>query len=395
MNTSVDKLFGIYVHIPFCVKKCSYCDFNSFAAGEDIYSVYTDAVCAEIEADTIIPDDYMVDTVFFGGGTPSVVPPFLINKILCKLKEKYTFVEKPEISLEMNPGTATLDKLIEYKNMGINRLSIGMQSLNNQELKTLGRIHTSKECEATVAMARQAGFENVSLDLMNQIPGQTPESFMASLKRALALNPKHISCYSLILEEGTLFWELYENGKLQLPDEDDAERIDKITDEELEKAGYHRYEISNFAKEGYESRHNMSYWRRVPYRGYGLSASSLLEFEGRESIRFTAEIELDKYLENANKPLEERFDAQEFRRLNEDEKMEEFIFLGLRTTKGINTNEFEKRFDKNFFSEYSEQLKKYIDMGLMCVQDDEGDRWLKFSKKGLFISNPILADFLK
>lgn len=396
------KTLGIYIHVPFCVQKCAYCDFVSFPVGRDCKSpgsqnagqiaLYFDALCGEIEKDS----DYglLVDSVFFGGGTPSVVPARYIETVLCKLKEKYNFSQDCEISMEINPGTVDIMSLREYREMGINRISIGAQSLCDRELRTLGRIHTAEEFVTAFHSARAAGFDNISVDLMSALPMQTAEDFRRSLSEVLALCPEHLSVYSLILEEGTKLYDMRE--KLSFPEEDTVDEIDRLTWEMTNAAGYRRYEISNFSKEGRECRHNMRYWRREYYRGYGLAASSMLPAADLSAkkwsdIRFSSEITMEEYLEGYGKPLSRRRGAVEFKTVTKEEAMEEFFFLGLRTVDGVKLADFRDRFDENADERFGKVIRKYTDLSLMET-DENG--WLKFTEKGMQVSSTVLADFL-
>ena len=285
------KPIALYVHIPFCVKKCDYCDFLSAPASEQEKKDYVNLLCREIEKEAACYPDYRATTVFFGGGTPTVLRPEQLEKILCKLK-KHFFVDdaqrKAEITLECNPGTVTEEDLKKLREAGFNRLSIGLQSAQNAELRRLGRIHTWEDFLKTWEFARKAGFGNINVDLMSALPGQRMKSYVNSLERVTALHPEHISAYSLIIEEGTLFYERYGEADARrrvegadrrhlLPTEEEERRMYELTQEILEKNGYRRYEISNYALPGYECRHNITYWKRGDYLGFGLGAASLME----------------------------------------------------------------------------------------------------------------------
>lgn len=299
-----------------------------------------------------------------------------IERVLNTIRKHYKFVNNPEITIEMNPNSASADKLKAYREMGINRLSIGLQSANNNELRTLSRIHSFEEFLATYETAREVGFGNINIDLMSAIPGQTVDSFSNSLSKVINLNPEHISAYSLILEEGTPFYEKYHDG-VGLPDEDADREMYKLTEAMVKAAGYSRYEISNYAKEGYECRHNTGYWRRVPYTGFGISAASLYD-----EIRYTKHSDLKAYLQGS-------FDEEKTVLLPMD-IMEEFMFLGLRMTSGISKEEFKDYFKISVYDEYGKAIKKLIKEDLLIDCEDR----LYLSGKGLDVANYCMSEFI-
>lgn len=269
----------LYIHIPFCAKKCAYCDFLSGPADEQTVADYVTALRKEIESYKESAKNYEVTTVFFGGGTPSLLSGEQMAELMNAIKDTFMLKEEAEITMEANPGTVTESNLSAYKEAGINRISFGLQSVKDEELRMLGRIHTFEEFLESYDMARKAGFHNINVDLISAIPGQTLTSWEETLRTVIELQPEHISAYSLIVEEGTTFAKLYGEGcekEELLPDEDEERRIYERTEEMLKEAGYHRYEISNYAKDGYECRHNLGYWERKEYLGLGLGASSLL-----------------------------------------------------------------------------------------------------------------------
>ena len=273
------KELEIYIHIPFCVRMCAYCDFLSGPASDKTIENYVEKLLEEIEAHRVQNEGSTVTTVFFGGGTPSILSGTQMTRVIEKLKEVFQIEESAEISMEANPGTVTKEKLTAYKNAGINRISFGLQSANNEDLKVLGRIHTYEEFLESFRLARECGFNNINVDLISAIPNQNMESWEKSLKKIICLNPEHISAYSLIIEEGTPFFEMYgedSEREKELPDEEEERAIYHRTEELLNEAGYHRYEISNYAKEGKECQHNLGYWERKNYLGIGLGASSLM-----------------------------------------------------------------------------------------------------------------------
>lgn len=382
---------SIYIHIPFCVRKCLYCDFLSAPASGETMEAYASCLCREIEAAGKLYPDHEVRTVFFGGGTPSILKKERICQIMEALRRAFSLAEDAEITIEVNPGTVDADKLAAYYAAGINRLSIGVQSLQENELQALGRIHSTEDFFQTYSMAIKSGFNNINVDLMSAIPEQTLESCQDTLRQLLSLDrpPSHISAYSLIIEEGTPF---YENTPV-LPDEKMDRLFYKITNDILKAAGYHRYEISNYAREGCECRHNRVYWERGEYLGFGIGAASLMQ-----ETRFSNIRDLQTYLkllsgEAADGPstgqLTEHL-RQEVSHLTEREQMEEFMFLGLRLTEGVSKKRFFKTFGKKFTDIYPGISEKLIREGLLV---QEGDR-LKLTELGLDVSNRVMAEFL-
>ena len=340
-------------------------------------------------------DDYIVDTVFFGGGTPSYVSPQLIAGILKTLKSEFVFDENPEISIECNPGTIDDEKMRVYAESGFNRCSIGLQSVQDDLLKQIGRIHTFKEFEEGFSAARNAGFKNINIDVMSALPGQSVTDYVNGLKKIIEYKPEHISAYSLIVEEGTPVYEHPEKS-LPLPSEDDEREMYYETDRILKKAGFDRYEISNYSKKGFECRHNVGYWERKDYLGFGLGASSLFE-----NVRMKNISDMNKYIGNAGKS--DLYEDTEILTVNDC--MEEFMFLGLRMMKGVSSRRFLKLFNKNINDVYAEPLEEAtlsIDDGeeniknnLLCkYRDDSGESWYCLTPHGIDISNTVMADFM-
>lgn len=368
----------LYVHIPFCVKKCDYCDFLSGPGDKRRQETYGRALLEEIKSLPPAPA-YEVVSLFFGGGTPSLVDARLIAELLSNLKAKFLFSPEAEISLEANPGTLTKEKLEVYGKAGVNRLSLGLQSADNKELKALGRIHTFEEFLESYSLAREAGFSNINVDLMSAIPGQSYERWIRNLRTAAELNPEHISAYSLIVEEGTPFAE----RKLDLPDEDTEYRMYEDTAKVLGEYGFHQYEISNYAKTGFECLHNSGYWKRTEYLGLGLGAASL--FGG---TRYSNTRDMEEYLAGSRKPEKIRKEVQ---LLTKQEEMEEFMFLGLRMTEGIREADFAGCFGRSLREQYGTVLDKYRKTGFMEYKDG----YWRFTRKGIHVSNVILAEFLE
>lgn len=380
-NKSIDsyKDLGLYIHIPFCVKKCDYCDFLSGPASEETKRLYVKALIKEILSNRDLASEYLVKTIFIGGGTPSSVDGRFIGDILEAVREVFPVSEKAEISIEANPGTLNEDKLKEYKKAGINRISFGLQSVDDRELKLLGRIHSYKEFEDNYLLARELGFQNINVDLISALPGQTMEQWLCTLEKVILLKPEHISAYSLILEEGTPFFERYSEED---QDEDLDRRIYGKTREVLEKAGYYRYEISNYARPGYACRHNSSYWTRTNYLGLGLGASSLFH-----NIRFHNEENMQLYIENSHNRKQIRKDIEY---LDKNKQMEEFMFLGLRMTEGIHKNKFKDLFGEDIENIYGDVLKQSFEEGLLMEEHNH----IFLTEKGLDLSNVVMARFL-
>lgn len=371
------RALEIYIHIPFCVKKCDYCDFFSKVADDKEKNDYVKALLAEIKA-TEISDEYQVVSIFFGGGTPSILPANLIVEIMQYLKAQFEIAKNAEITIECNPGTVDYEKLVAYKNCGINRISFGLQSTDNDELLKLGRIHTYEEFLGSYEMARAAGFDNISVDLMSGLPGQTCVSWVKTLEMVAKLNPTHISAYSLIIEEGTPFAMC----NLDLPDEDEERKMYETTSEILANFGYHQYEISNYAQQGYECQHNIGYWKRVDYLGFGAGAASLFN-----SVRYSNVKDLKIYQKNSGELAKIRCDI-EF--LDEKTGMEEFVFLGLRMNEGINDTEFKEEFGVSLRTVYGDEIDKLVEQDLLNFEGND----LKLTRKGISVSNYVFGELL-
>ena len=376
MGKKKDSL-ELYLHIPFCIKKCDYCDFLSGPATRAGQEAYIYALLREMEAASAV-EKRPVDTVFIGGGTPSVPDCDIMEKLLQGMQKCFCLAQDAEITIEANPGTLTTEKLALYKRYGINRLSIGLQSPKNQELSALGRIHNYEQFLESYYMAREAGFSNINTDLMFAIPRQHYEGWIDNLRTVAELGPEHISAYSLIIEEGTPFFE----RKLDLPDEDTEYQMYEAVADVLGKYGYQQYEISNYAKEGKSCRHNEGYWTRTDYLGLGLGAASLI---GRE--RFTNTADMQEYLSDSENPEKIRKNRE---LLTKEDEMSEFMFLGLRMTKGVSKDDFQEYFGTAIENIYGEVLEKYKSQGLLM----EKNRRIFLSRAGIHVSNGIMADFL-
>ena len=376
-NRKENSPMEIYIHIPFCIRKCDYCDFLSGPSGPEEQADYVQALLREIQA-VEEGEGRSVSSIFIGGGTPSVLDERLLGDILREIRNRFKMEEDAEITIEVNPGTANIGKLQAYKEMGINRLSIGLQSPEDRELKILGRIHNYGQFLETYQEARTVGFDNINIDLMSAIPDQTYEGWVKNLRTVAELEPEHISAYSLIVEEGTPFAA----RKLNLPDEDTEYNMYEATAQILKEYGFEQYEISNYARKGRECRHNVGYWTRQDYLGFGLGASSLY---GKE--RFANTADMKKYLENSKNP--EKIREKEPSLTREDE-MAEFMFLGLRMTKGISKADFQRCFGCTIESVYGEVLEKYESMELLVEKDGR----IFLSREGIHVSNSIMAEFL-
>lgn len=376
------KGLGLYVHIPFCVKKCGYCDFLSWCGTSEEKETYVQALLKEIESYREFARGYRVSTVFVGGGTPSVLEAGQMEGVLGNIQEVFELEKKPEITLEMNPGTVTEEKLQCYKENGVNRLSIGLQSVKNEKLEVLGRIHSYEEFLESYELARKAGFTNISVDLISSIPGQKLEEWKEELAALSALSPEHISVYQLIIEAETPFYEKYAEHEELLPDEEESREIYLWTGSFLKEQGYEQYEISNYAKPGKESRHNLKYWERGDYLGLGLGAASMVR-----NIRMSNTKDMKTYLERCGQPKTMREDVQF---LEEARQMEEFMFLGLRKTRGVSRKEFRRIFGQEMDMVYEKALHKCLENGMLKEHKDR----VYLSEEGVLLSNAVLSEFL-
>ncbi len=393
------RQLGVYVHIPFCIKKCDYCDFLSAPADEEVKRQYVKRLLEEIEMvpQTLLPSNESVDgttlpdlhsyrlrSVFFGGGTPSVLPADLLASVLQTVSGvfKEDTDEDCEITIECNPGTVSLDALRQYRKAGFNRISMGLQSANDSELREIGRIHTFAQFEDSFRMAQQAGFDNINVDLMYGLPGQTQDSLADTLEKVIKWNPAHISVYSLILEEGTPLYHRVNADYPEnfLPDEDTVLSMTALVNERLAQAGYSHYEISNYAKPGKECVHNLSYWECKEYLGFGIGAASYYQ-----GVRWKNRDVLAEYLHGGTVKREG------MERLSLEERMSEYMFLGLRKVRdGVRLEDFQKQFGCSFESVYGETARKYIQMNLL--RQAAGS--IVLTPEGVNVSNVIMADFI-
>ena len=373
------KELGIYIHIPFCKRKCIYCDFISFQGKEEKITKYIDTLLEEINRCDLNKEEYLVKTIYIGGGTPSYIDSKNIKEILNVLRKKFNVFSNAEITIEVNPGTVTKDKLSEYISCGINRLSIGLQSTNDNLLKLIGRIHTYQEFLDTYNLAREVGFKNINVDLIMGLPTQNMQDVEEDLKNVISLNPEHISCYSLIVEEGTKLEEKIKNNELLLPPEELERKMYWKIKNTLEENGYIHYEISNFAKEGYESKHNLACWNQEEYIGFGLAAHSYLN-----NKRYSNTEDLEEYI-NKNGLVKNTNEIQD-----KEAKMKEFMLLGLRKISGVKISEFKNRFVENPIYKYRDILSKLVEEELIEIGLDD----IKLTNKGIDFANIVWEEFV-
>ena len=374
------KEIGIYIHIPFCIKKCEYCDFVSYCNKKEYVPQYINALKKEIKNN--INKEYKITTIYIGGGTPSSIEENYIADIIETIKlnmneENLKDFENIEVTIEVNPGTVNKEKLQVYKKIGINRLSIGLQETHNELLKSIGRIHTYEEFIKTYKLARKIGFNNINVDLMIALPNQTIQDIKENLEKITKLNPEHISVYSLILEEGTPFYNKYNENKIKLPDEDTERNMYWYVKNTLENNGYMHYEISNFSKKGFESKHNMNCWNQEEYLGFGLAAHSY-----NNRIRYSNTNSIEEYIKGSNKIIHEEQTLEDMQK--------EYMLLGLRKIEGINIQKFKNKFAQNPIFIFKEQLNKLVDEELIIVDGNE----IKLTNKGLDLANIVWEEFV-
>ena len=377
------KQLGMYLHIPFCTKKCYYCDFLSFPHKESMTEEYAKCLKKEIES-FVIKDGEMISSIYIGGGTPSLLPAQVIADLLSSILKTGKVTKQAEITIEVNPKTVTKQKLLLYQKSRINRLSIGLQSTSNKRLNQLGRIHTYEDFLETYEFAKEVGFTNINIDLMIGLPNQTVEEVTNSIEKVLKLQPQHISVYSLIIEEGTPFEEMLKQKKLCLPDEEVERKMYWKVKKELESKGYIQYEISNFAKPGYASLHNLNCWNQEEYLGFGLGAHSYYE-----NKRYSNTEKLEEYLEKGKKG-----DFSSLRKIHEiqtkQDKEKEFMLLGLRKIEGVNISDFKFKFTENPLYLFRTQLNKLVKQQLLCIQGDN----ICLTNKGLDFANVVWEEFV-
>ena len=385
------KELGIYIHIPFCKQKCYYCDFVSFSDKIELQEKYIETLIKELKSYNF--EEYDVTTIYIGGGTPSYISSGLIKKVLenikSKIKNNKTKWEDIEITIEVNPGTVNKEKLEEYKNQGINRLSIGLQTTNDILLKKIGRIHTYKDFLDTYNLARNIGFANINVDLIIGLPEEIISDVKKDLENIIKINPEHISVYSLIVEEGTKIENLLNENKITLPDEECERRMYWYVINTLELNGYNHYEISNFAKENMESKHNINCWDQKEYIGLGISSHSYVE-----NIRYGNTSNLEKYIENNDFANEQELETKKIRIVDEVQSKEdmekEYMMLGLRKTEGIKVSKFKEKFGENPIYIFRNELEKLVKENLIIVDGDN----IYLSNKGLDLANLVFEEFI-
>ncbi|MDD7444152.1 MAG: radical SAM family heme chaperone HemW [Clostridiales bacterium] len=377
---------GIYLHVPFCVKKCAYCDFVSFPE-QSRADAYFQALYKEIAMAAVECGGKKFDTVFFGGGTPSAVPLEFICVAVERIRAEFD-LEISEATIECNPGTVDMGKLAAYRKTGFNRISIGVQSFDDGLLRSIGRIHSARQAEETVKLARSAGFENINIDLMYGLPGQSEKEYIDSIERGGLLGVDHISAYSLILEEGTPLYDWVNEGRIVLPDDDAVYDMHRAGMARLESLGYKRYEISNYARPGCQCRHNINYWDVGEYIGLGLNSSSALRSKSGELIRFKNCESIDNYISEINCGRLPRENVESIGRENE---MFEWIMLGLRKIEGVELGRFKARFGADVCEVYREAVNKLENMGWLTVDQ----RFMRLTDRGLDMQNSALMEFMQ
>lgn len=414
----------LYVHIPFCVRKCRYCDFLSMPADEETRNRYVEALCHEIEyygkvfkhssqreagneKETIFSESQQIETIYFGGGTPSVMGAESLVCILECIRNSFDVIEDAEVTVEINPATIDKNGLQNLRENGVNRLSIGLQSANAEELKLLGRIHDYEDFLSVFSDAVEVGFKNLNVDLISSLPGQSVKSYLESLEKVIALKPEHISAYSLILEEGTPFYEIYSQRPDLLPDEEEDREMYHLTKEKLGEAGYGRYEISNYAKPGFESKHNSGYWKRIPYLGLGLGASSFMNHarwknisDLKEYLQIWGQTDFESNEDFVRYGLEKEADGtgkccpiyEEYEKLTLQDEMAEYMYLGLRMSEGVSISGFEACFGRKMPEVYGDVLEKLAEQGLLVIEQQK-DR-VCLTDYGMDLSNYVFEKFL-
>lgn len=376
------KSLGFYIHIPFCVKKCYYCDFNSYSNYNELKKEYVECLIKEMHLYKSKFEDIILDTIYIGGGTPTCLEETLLEKILGSCFKIFKISDMCEISIESNPGTLSRKMLKALKNCGINRLSIGLQSWEDEQLKQLGRIHTKDQFLENFNAARQEGFNNINIDLMFSLPGQSLKQWEHTLENIIELETEHISCYSLKIEENTKFYEDYQNHKLHLPDEELDRRMYQKAVQMLGERKYNHYEISNFAKKGFECRHNLLYWKGKEYIGIGAGAHSYLNHK-----RYSNVCSPPEYI---RKVKEQILPIDEVTVLTKEDQMAEYMFLNLRLKEGVNAQEFLERFNVELSSIFGHQLSRFVQLGLM----EQKEQTYRLTARGIDVSNQIFIEFI-
>ena len=370
------KEIGIYIHIPYCKKKCYYCDFISFPNKEETIEQYIETI--KLEIDNCNFTGFNIGTIYIGGGTPSILDSKYIVEIIQKVKEKFIVSQNAEITIEVNPGTVTKEKLQDYRKAGVNRLSIGMQSTDNEILKKIGRIHTYEQFLETYNGAREVGFKNINVDLMLALPEENEGSIAMQITELINLKPEHISCYSLILEDETKMKEMVDTGEVTLPTDEEERKMYWKVKELLEENGYEHYEISNFALPGYNSRHNTDCWNQKEYLGFGAAAHSYFN-----RIRFSNPNTIEEYIKNYK---DQKIEEEQ----TKEEEAKEYMMLGLRKIEGVSISKFERKFQINPLFYFRFEISKLVDDELIEIDLDN----IKLTKKGLDLANLVWKEFV-
>jgi len=374
---------GLYIHIPYCIHKCGYCDFNSHPIKHDEMDHYIDALVAEMQHYAkIYSNTNIIKTIFLGGGTPTTLTVYQLERILKECVKEFKVTPDAEITIEANPATIDIEQMKSIRQTGYNRISIGVQSFDKTELKLLDRAHGPEEVHSTVDCARKAGFDNLSLDLMFAIPNQSLSSWESNLDKALGKNPEHLSTYNLTIEQGTAFSKLQSNGKLIMPEDGHQLELYKKTIERLTKKGFHHYEISNFARQGKECKHNITYWENTNTLGLGAGASSYINGTRFKNINLPAH-----YIRQVK---EEKTAVEHSETLGPRQAMGETIMLGLRLLKGISIHQFERRFQVSFINLFKNIIHSLKEKELILIEDDR----LRLSPKGLFLADSVILEFI-
>ncbi len=379
---NLDRSIGFYIHIPFCKSKCHYCDFNSFAGMEDYIKPYFKALKHEIESYEEELRGCTVNTIYIGGGTPSSVDASYIYEVINTCAGKFNLRKGMEISVEANPGTLSYDKVLDYRDVGINRLSIGLQAWQSHLLRYIGRIHSAGEFVESFELARKAGFENINVDLMFSLPGQSINDWHYTLERVAGIEPEHISCYGLKIEEGTPFGERLDSGELILIDDESDREMYYLAIDILRKKGFKHYEISNFAQPGFECGHNLIYWNAEPYIGVGAGAHSY--FQGK---RFNNLYKINDYISALSR---QEGPSENVQIIDRKESIKEYMILRLRLIDGIDADEFEKRFGENIFKLFARQFDRLLKRGLL----ESDGKLIKLSPLGLDLANQVFLEFI-
>lgn len=379
----MEKSIGIYIHIPFCISKCYYCDFNSFSNKSSLVEAYFDALKKEIILNSGRAEGYEVKTIFIGGGTPSSVDSQHIKDVLELCRKHYNLRRDAEISIESNPGTLSEFKLKAYKYIGVNRLSIGLQAWQNKLLESIGRIHSIEEFVGNFSLAREIGFDNINVDIIFSLPDQTLDDWHETLNNVIGLGPEHISCYSLKIEENTVFWEKYNHGEIKEIDDQLDREMYYMAKRQLSQHGYNMYEISNFSKKGFECRHNLVYWNADNYLGFGAGAHSYFNDKRYNNV-YSIEEYVENYINNEGKNIE----GEVF--IDKAESMSEFIILGMRLTQGISKLGFKDRYGIEIMDRFGDQFNKFIAKGLVEHKDER----LMLTETGLDYANQVFMEFI-